>query len=62
MNIGAELWSQIREDLCTGRTYEALVDGFRYAPNISLESFDTVITLFADAPGKRGRQRISVGV
>jgi protein-tyrosine phosphatase len=50
MHIGPELWSPIREDLWMGGTYEVLLDGSRHAPNISLEFFDTVITLFADAP------------
>ena len=50
MNIGAELWSPIRKGLWMGGTYEVLVDSSRHAPSISLESFDTVITLFADAP------------
>ena len=53
MNVGVELWSPIREGLWMGGTYEVLVDSSRHAPHISLESFDTVITLFADAPPVR---------
>jgi protein-tyrosine phosphatase len=50
MNVGVELWSPIRDGLWMGGTYEVSVDGSRHAPNISVDSFDTVVTLFADAP------------
>jgi hypothetical protein len=50
MNVGVELWTPIREGLWMGGTYEVFVDGSRHAPDISVDSFDAVITLFADAP------------
>lgn len=53
MNVGVELWTPIRDGLWMGGTYEVLVDGSRHAPHISVDSFETVVTLFADAPPAR---------
>ena len=50
MNLGVELWSPIREGLWMGGTFEVFTDGSRNAPDISFDTFDTVITLFSDAP------------